>query len=192
MTASTKTVHDIDSQTAKLWVERGEATLVDVREPFEHAAEHIPNTTNNPLSGFEPARLPRSGRVVLYCNSGNRSKTAGKKSLASGAGEAYHLAGGIQAWKQDGLPVVRARRAPIDVMRQVQITAGSLVLIGVVLALLVSPWAILLSGFVGAGLIFAGASGFCAMARILGFMPWNSRATRGQASGRLAADENAA
>ena len=58
-------------------------------------------------------------------------------------------------------------------MRQVQITAGSMVVLGIVLALLVSPWFMALSAFVGAGLAFAGLSGTCAMASLLAQMPWN-------------------
>jgi len=58
-------------------------------------------------------------------------------------------------------------------MRQVQITAGSLVVLGIVLAVLYSPWFMALSAFVGAGLVFAGVSGFCGMANLLAFMPWN-------------------
>ena len=58
-------------------------------------------------------------------------------------------------------------------MRQVQITAGSLVLIGLLAGVLASPWALILSGFVGAGLVFAGASGWCGMAVLLARMPWN-------------------
>jgi len=46
----------------------------------------------------------------------------------------------------------------------------------VLLAVAVSPWGLLLSGFVGAGLVFAGISGFCGMARLLAWMPWNRRA----------------
>jgi len=60
-------------------------------------------------------------------------------------------------------------------MRQVQIAAGSLVLAGVVIAATLSPYGVLLSGFVGAGLVFAGVSGFCSMARLLAWMPWNRR-----------------
>ena len=56
---------------------------------------------------------------------------------------------------------------------EVQITAGSLVVLGIVLALLVSPWFMALSAFVGAGLTFSGLSGTCAMASILAHMPWN-------------------
>jgi rhodanese-related sulfurtransferase len=83
------------------------------------------------------------------------------------------LEGGFGAWLEAGLPVHRHARAPLPLMRQVQIAAGSLVLLGVLLSQTVAPGWIWLSGFVGAGLIFAGVSGFCGMARLLGVMPWN-------------------
>ena len=87
------------------------------------------------------------------------------------------LEGGLDAWKKAGLPVSLDRSQPIDIMRQVQIAAGSLVLLGVVLGAFVSPNFYALSGFVGAGLTFAGISGFCGMARVLGAMPWNQPST---------------
>ena len=74
-----------------------------------------------------------------------------------------------------GLPVVADRRQPIEIMRQVQITAGALIVLGVLLSLWVAPQFIALSGFVGAGLMFAGISGWCGMAKLLGLMPWNRR-----------------
>jgi rhodanese-related sulfurtransferase len=61
----------------------------------------------------------------------------------------------------------------MEIMRQVQIAAGSLVLIGVLLGFFVAPAWFGLAGFVGAGLTFAGLSGFCGMARLLMFAPWN-------------------
>lgn len=60
-------------------------------------------------------------------------------------------------------------------MRQVQIAAGGLALLGVVLGYGVNSGFFLLSGFVGAGLLFAGVTGFCGMARLLDKMPWNRR-----------------
>jgi rhodanese-related sulfurtransferase len=86
------------------------------------------------------------------------------------------LEGGLDAWKKAGLPVSLDRSKPIDVMRQVQIVAGSLVLAGVLLGVLIAPGFYALSGFVGAGLLFAGVSGFCGMARLLALMPWNRSA----------------
>lgn len=61
-------------------------------------------------------------------------------------------------------------------MRQVQLIAGGLVLLGVVLGFLVHPGFFALSGFVGAGLMMAGATGWCGMAVLLRTMPWNRRA----------------
>ena len=58
-------------------------------------------------------------------------------------------------------------------MRQVQIAAGGMVLLGVLFGAAVSPWFYLLSGFVGAGLVFAGVSGTCGLAALLRVMPWN-------------------
>ncbi|MFU2115194.1 DUF2892 domain-containing protein [[Pasteurella] aerogenes] len=58
-------------------------------------------------------------------------------------------------------------------MRQVQIVAGSLVLIGVLLGWTTNAAFYLLSCFVGTGLLFAGITGFCGMARLLDKMPWN-------------------
>jgi rhodanese-related sulfurtransferase len=76
-------------------------------------------------------------------------------------------------WQAAQLPIERRKGAPLPLMRQVQIVAGGLVLLGVILSQLATPVWIWLSGFVGAGLMFAGISGFCGMARLLAAMPWN-------------------
>ena len=84
--------------------------------------------------------------------------------------ECYILEGGLLAWKSVGLPIV-ADRAALDIMRQVQIIAGSLILLGVLAGWLVSPWFYLIDVMVGAGLLTAGLTGFCSMARLLAKMP---------------------
>ncbi|SHI70034.1 Rhodanese-related sulfurtransferase [Roseomonas rosea] len=155
------------------------AMLVDIREPDEHARERIPGARNLPLSRLEAAELAvQEGRPVLFhCRSGARTG-ANSQRLAAKAGlcEAYLVEGGLDGWKAAGLPVAEDRRRPIELMRQVQIAAGSLVLLGLVLAALVSPWFLALSGFVGAGLVFAGLTGTCGMATLLRRMPWNRAA----------------
>jgi len=85
------------------------------------------------------------------------------------------MAGGIQAWKAAGLPVTEDKSQPLPLMRQVQIAAGGLILLGVVLGYGFSSGFFLLSALVGAGLTFAGITGFCGMARLLAVMPWNRR-----------------
>jgi rhodanese-related sulfurtransferase len=164
-------------EAARLLREEG-ATLVDVREPDEHARERIPGAQNLPLSRLEEAELAlHQGRPVLFhCRSGARTEgNAARLAARCGTVEAYVVAGGLEAWKRAGLPVAEDRRQPLELMRQVQIAAGAMVLLGVVLGVLLSPWFYALSGFVGAGLVFAGVTGTCGLARVLRLMPWNRR-----------------
>lgn len=153
------------------------AVLVDIRERDEHVREHIPGALLWPMSqGARPLPRDVATTVVFHCRSGARTQAnAAQLAIAAGAREAFLMAGGLQAWKQAGLPVRVDRRQPVELMRQVQIAAGTLVLLGVLLAVLASPYWLLLAGFVGAGLVFAGVSGICGMARLLAWMPWNRR-----------------
>jgi len=117
--------------------------------------------------------------VIFHCRSGMRT-AANAATLASCADvPVYLMDGGLEAWQRAGLECRVDRRQPLELMRQVQIVAGSLILIGVLLGLLVSPIGFGLAGFVGAGLVFAGLSGWCGMARLLALMPWNRRAHAG-------------
>ena len=158
---------------------RSGAVLVDIREADEHAREHIAGARHHALSRIDQTSPIRDGDdvVIFHCRSGARTKGNATRLAAAGPKcETYILEGGLDAWKKAGLPVALDRSQPIDIMRQVQIAAGSLVLLGVVLGFLVNPVFYALSGFVGAGLLFAGVSGFCGMARLLGVMPWNRQA----------------
>jgi rhodanese-related sulfurtransferase len=160
------------------------AVLVDVRGADEHAREHIPGARHHALSqiGEDSPVRPGDDVLVFHCRSGARTAAnAGKLAAAAQGCEAYILEGGIDAWKKTGLPVALDRRQPIELMRQVQIAAGSLVLLGMVLGTFVGPAYYALSAFVGAGLMFAGATGFCGMARLLAVMPWNRRTAAVQA-----------
>lgn len=151
------------------------AVLVDIREPDEFARRHVQGALSRPLSAFEDAHLklePRSD-VVFTCRTGMRTGANCQRLAAAVDGPAYVLEGGIDAWAAAGLPVVEDRKAPLEIMRQVQIAAGSLVLAGVALGALVHPAFYGMSALVGAGLTFAGVTGFCGLARLLGLAPWN-------------------
>jgi rhodanese-related sulfurtransferase len=157
------------------------ALLIDVREPDEHAREHIPGARHHALSQIDGDAVVRPGDdvVVFHCRSGARTRSnAARLAGAAQSCEAYILDGGIDAWKKAGLPVELDRSKPIDLMRQVQIAAGSLVLLGVVLGVTQAPVFYGISAFVGGGLLLAGLTGFCGMARLLAFMPWNRRTHR--------------
>jgi rhodanese-related sulfurtransferase len=160
--------HDLADQLASRRV-----AVIDVREPMEYASGHIAGSLNVPLSRLAQADLP-SGPLVLVCQSGNRSAKGVQVLVQRGHGQPVSdLEGGIPSWQQAGLPLRKLKDAPLPLMRQVQIAAGSLVLLGLILSNTVAPAWILLTWFVGAGLVFAGVSGFCGMARLLAVMPWN-------------------
>lgn len=150
------------------------ATLIDIRAADEHARSRIPGARNAPL-GTE-LDLGDAPAVIFHCRSGMRTDANAAQLAAASPCEAYLLEGGIEAWRKAGLPVIDDAKAPLEIMRQVQITAGLLVLAGVVLSLILAPAWIGLSAFVGAGLTFAGVTGWCGMARLLALMPWNRRA----------------
>ena len=155
------------------------ATLIDIRSPDEHARERIAGALNVPLERLSPEAAP-GDMLIFHCRSGMRTAQAAN-ALAATAGEreCYIVEGGISAWGNAGLPVEKVRGAPIEMQRQVMIAAGTLVLAGTLLSLFVAPAWIGLAIFVGAGLAFAGVTGFCGMARILALMPWNRQRANG-------------
>ena len=159
----------------------GSAILVDIREPMEHAREAIPAARLHSLSTLDAGALSAGGgankpAVIFHCQSGRRTGDNAPLLKACGGPEVYILEGGLSGWKAAGFSTNIDRSKPIELQRQVQIVAGALVLVGVLLAWLVSPLFILLSASVGTGLVFAGVSGWCGLASVLAVMPWNRAA----------------
>ena len=166
----------ITPQEARRLVADG-AVLIDVREADERARERIPGSHHLPLSKLDEADVAahRGQAVIFHCRSGARTQAQGAR-LAAKTGEAcetYLVSGGLDAWRKAGLPTEVDRRQPIEMQRQVQIGAGSLAFAGTLLGLTVSPWFFAVPLFVGAGLMFAGITGFCGMALLLQRAPWN-------------------
>lgn len=164
----------------KRWLDSGECILIDVREPDEHAREHIAGATLLPLSRFDPqyaVAMASGGRkIVIHCKSGRRSADACRMSasLAAAGHVVVSMSGGIEAWKKEGLAVkVNTSVAGISVIRQVQLVIGCCVVAGSALAWFVDNRWVGVPAFFGAGLIFAGATGTCALATVIGWMPWN-------------------
>lgn len=153
----------------------GSAVLIDIREADEFARAHIAGALSRPLSAWEAARLdvPAGMDTIFTCRSGMRTAGACDRLAARVPGQAYVLEGGLDGWTKAGLPVASDARAPLELMRQVQIVAGLLILAGVLLGTFAAPGWYALAGFVGAGLTFAGATGWCGMARLLMLAPWN-------------------
>jgi rhodanese-related sulfurtransferase len=161
----------ISPHDAQELIARG-AKLIDIRDADEYLREHIPEADLAPLSVLEQSGLPpklRREQIIFHCQAGKRtSNNADKLAAIAAPAEIFLL--------EDGIDVAVNKSQPLPLMRQVQIAAGGLILIGVVLGYTVNSGFFLLSGFVGAGLLIAGISGFCGMARLLDKMPWNQRA----------------
>ena len=165
----------LDPPEARAAMQSG-ALLIDIRGTDEYAREHIPGAMNVPLDRIGELGTAPSP-VIFHCRSGMLTEAnAERLAAATGDAPAYILTGGIDAWRVAGQPTVLDRGQPIEIMRQVQIAAGALVLISVLLGFLWSPALFGLSAFVGAGLVVAGATGWCGMAEMLRALPWNRRA----------------
>ncbi|MEW6057341.1 MAG: rhodanese-like domain-containing protein [Bdellovibrionota bacterium] len=155
--------------------------ILDVRERDEFEAEHIEGSINIPLSHFmsvAPGVLNqlRDKNVTVMCRSGNRAKLAAGDIAKMGYADkvtAIVFEGGILEWKKQGKPTVVKRKGHLPILRQVQLIAGALVFTSTMLGAFISPWFLAVSAFVGAGLMVAGSTGFCGMAQLLAFMPWN-------------------
>lgn len=148
--------------------------LIDVREWPEHKAERLAGSFLLPLANVTVENLPSvSQALVFYCRSGLRSQKALERILQQNPDlNAYYLEGGINAWKEANLTIVSSGNT-LSIERQTQLIAGALAFSGVVLGTLVNPIFLGISGFVGLGLMFAGITGWCGMAKLLANMPWN-------------------
>ncbi len=98
---------DVGLEEVKQGLEDGSMLLVDVREPHEFAAGHIPGAVSHPLSTFDPAALPVADgrRIVFSCASGVRSVRAIEFAQAAGLDLREHYKGGFKDWAAAGEPV---------------------------------------------------------------------------------------
>jgi rhodanese-related sulfurtransferase len=155
--------------------QRDDIVIVDIRSPAEFAHEHIPGAINipvNKLNALDPQTY--SDKIALFhCRSGTRTDLNKAAIDATPFKEKYCINGGITAWEAANLTVNKQAVAAIDVMQQSQIIASLFILLGIGLSHLLSPYFIILALMPGVGLMISGLTGFCAMAKLLQYMPWN-------------------
>lgn len=174
----------ISPQQAKDLMETQNALLVDIREPDEYAREYIEGSRLIPLSVLPNlAPDPDTSRpAIFFCQSGRRSKSNQHLLESRGFAETYLMEGGVNSWKASNLPVATTKLPP-PMPRQIQMVAGVLILLTLLLSLL-HPAFLWLTAFIGTGLFLAGFTGVCLMARVLACMPWNIKATQGKSCSR--------
>ncbi|MEW2553307.1 rhodanese-like domain-containing protein [Streptomyces zhihengii] len=157
-----------------------ELTVIDVRTPGEYAGGHVPGALNIPLDQIRHA-LPDirhaadRGDVLVVCASGARSENA-CRVLADNGIDTATLSGGTGAWAAAGHDLQRPQGgacATWGMERQVRFTAGTVVLLGLLLGVLLHPAFQILSAGIAAGLVFSALTNTCGMAAMLAKLPHN-------------------
>lgn len=105
---------EVNPAQATLLINRQDAQVIDVREADEFAAGHLPDARHIPVGKL----AERVGEIekfkekplVVYCASGMRSGKACGELKKLGFSNLHSLAGGIDAWRQAGLPVKKGAR----------------------------------------------------------------------------------
>ncbi len=168
-------VQNIGVQTAKQWLDKNEAILIDVREPAEHASQKISGAALHPVGSICCNDIPKTDKkILIHCQKGMRGSNACQKLMAENEElEVYNIEGGIEAWQQAGLPVESSGKKILPLDRQVQLTIGLSVFIFGLLGYFVNPAFALGAALFGAGLTNAGLTGWCGLAKLMAKMPWN-------------------
>ena len=152
-----------------------ETKLIDVRTAAENRAVHIAAAINIPMENVMKQResFIDQSEIYIICNSGSRSQMVCEDLGHHGVHNLVNVTGGIQEWMKQKLPVIRTKKWSIPIIQQVMTIAGTLIILGILSSTMIHSHFILLSAGVGIGLLYAGLSGNCYMARLLKIMPWN-------------------
>lgn len=153
--------------------------VLDLRSSAERGTEYLEGSLHLPVQNLTEASFAKvldgvsaDKPVYLLCQSGRRAVMATEK-LNGSARQLIIIDGGINALKNCGVALKGGERQVISLERQVRISAGFLVVLGVVLGVIVAPMFYALCAFVGCGLVYAGVTDRCGMALLLAHMPWN-------------------
>lgn len=174
---SCKHIHPLDLLSQKTQ----DTCVLDLRTAAEVKTERLPGCLHIPLQELTAQRLQEQIKqhkkdgscIYLLCQSGKRAEMAAQQLADNAPGELIIVEGGINALKHNNIALQCSGGKTISLERQVRIAAGLLVFTGVVLGTWVNPGFYALSGFVGAGLVFAGVTDTCAMGMLIARMPWN-------------------
>lgn len=171
-----RTTSPIEALTHIRQLSPGSYAVIDVRSADEYQQEHVAGSINLPLDTVleHTETLRAYPHVYLYCRSGNRSGQACARLHQAHIPHATSITGGLEEMRSAGF-VTTAAKPGLPLQQQVLLGAGSIVTLGLVLSFTVHPWFQALSWFAGGGLMYAGLSGNCLLARLLLHMPWNRR-----------------
>jgi hydroxyacylglutathione hydrolase/adenylyltransferase/sulfurtransferase len=97
---------ELAPEEASQLLSQGAIELIDVREPYEREAGHVPGSRHLELARLSEAagELPTDRPLVFICRVGARSAMAALAFQRAGL-DAHNLAGGMVAWEESGLPL---------------------------------------------------------------------------------------
>ena len=110
-------IREVDPSAAQALIAAG-AVVLDVREPMEFAAGHLPGALNIPRGMLEfrfaatPELTQTARPIVVYCKTSGRAALATVALQQMGVDTAVSLAGGFDAWAEAGLQIDQP--APVD------------------------------------------------------------------------------
>ena len=168
-------IRRVPVQEAALMMGRPGVRVIDVRTAVEFEGMRVAGAESVPLDRLDPSRFVRGGEsgVLVFCQSGARAGRAADRLAGAGVEGCVVVDGGMDAWVAAGLPAVRGVGGGLPLMRQVQLVVGALGATGAGLAIWVDVRWAWMPLVIGAGLVIAGATGFCGLALVLARMPWN-------------------
>ena len=173
-TVSPRQLHEIKQQGRN-------TAVLDVRSAAEYRSGHIPGAELIPVDSLSAEALegafgrPTPGReetLYITCHTGPRALQAAERLQQAGYTNVTLVDGGTRRWGQLGLPLQRCGTA-LSLERQVQIAVGSLLVLKVLLGFSVHELFFALTAMLGIGLIVAGTTRWCGMARLIARLPWN-------------------
>ncbi|QGZ40679.1 rhodanese-related sulfurtransferase [Pseudoduganella flava] len=98
-------------QQVTLLINRGKATIVDVRDAAAFGEGHLPDARNIPLGELDKRRGElekfKNRTAVVVCQKGTRAFGAAKILEKAGFADVVVLDGGIDAWKTQGMPITK-------------------------------------------------------------------------------------
>ncbi len=98
LTACGKSAYETITTNKALELIDGGAILIDVRTVDEYNTGHITNAVNIPLDQIETVGYDKNSTIIVYCQSGIRSKEAVEKLANLGYTSLYNLDGGLINW----------------------------------------------------------------------------------------------
>lgn len=171
-------VKKVDAKTLKSWMDKGEAVVVDVREPDEFESGHLKGATLIPSGNISCGMLPdhKGKKLVFHCKLGKRSMGACEKVCKEDKKlEVFNLEGGITAWKDAGFPIEKGACSKdmgscgksecnmccMKIENKIRVIMGAAIFLFVLMGYYVAPFFFTLTGLLGLGFMISGLTGVC-------------------------------